>query len=159
MVAQPSGEVCFLFTDIEGSTRLWAEHAAAMAYALARHDELMQDAISAFDGHLFSSAGDGVGAAFWSPEAAVASAITAQTAVAREEWDGLPGGLRVRMGLHLGTAQERANNYFGPAVNLAARVMSAAWGGQMLCTETVAHRVDVPVDARVITASATSPGP
>ena len=146
MAEQPSGEVCFLFTDVEGSTQLWAEHTTAMEGALARHDEILQNAIRAFGGYLFSSAGDSVAAAFSSPAAAVATAIDAQVALHRERWDGLPGGLRVRMGLHLGTAQERAENYFGPAVNLAARVMSAAWGGQILCTAAVAEVVDAPVD-------------
>ncbi len=146
MVDQPTGEVCFLFTDVEGSTRLWVEHATAMEQSLARHDELIFDAIRAFGGYRFSHAGDSVAAAFSSAAAAVASAIDAQAALHREKWDGLPGGLRVRMGLHLGTAQERAENYFGPAVNLAARVMAAAWGGQILCTAAVAELVDVPVD-------------
>ena len=69
------------------------------------------------------------------PEAAVGGgdAQHRSPCIARQ-WEGLPDGLRVRMGLHLGTTQERAGNYFGPAVNLAARVMSAAWGGQILCT-------------------------
>ena len=148
MPEQPSGEVCFLFTDVEGSTQLWAEHAAVMEQALARHDEVMHDAIRAFGGYLFSNAGDGVGVAFSSPAAAVGAAIDAQAALHRETWDGLPGGLRVRMGLHLGSAQERADNYFGPAVNLAARVMSAAWGGQILCTAAVAEVTDADVDGR-----------
>jgi predicted ATPase/class 3 adenylate cyclase len=143
---QPSGEVCFLFTDVEGSTQMWAEYSQAMEQALARHDELMHEAIQAFGGYLFSNAGDGVGAAFSSADAAVAAAVEAQTALGRERWDGLPGGLRVRMGLHCGTAQERAENYFGPEVNLAARVMSAAWGGQILCTAVVAEAGAAPVD-------------
>ena len=142
---QPSGSVTFLFTDVEGSTRLWAAHTAVMERALARHDDLLRAAITAEDGYVFSIAGDSFGAAFASPEAAVSAATRAQIALHAEEWEGLPDGLRVRMGLHLGTTQERAGNYFGPVVNLAARVMSAAWGGQILCTAAIAERVAAPM--------------
>jgi predicted ATPase/class 3 adenylate cyclase len=138
LAAQPSGEVCFLFTDVEGSTRLWAEHTATMETALARHDELLLETITAHDGYVFSTGGDGVGAAFATVPDAVEAAVAAQRALHGEAWTGLPAPLRVRMGLHRGAAQERAKNYFGPAVNLAARVMSAAWGGQILCTASVA---------------------
>jgi predicted ATPase/class 3 adenylate cyclase len=150
VVEQPSGEVCFLFTDVEGSTRLWAEHTATMETALARHDELLLAAIRAHDGYVFSTAGDSIGAAFPSPAAAATAAIDAQGAFDEEAWDGLPSPLRVRMGLHLGTAQERADNYFGPEVNLAARVMSAAWGGQILCTAAVVDAANgaIAVDGR-----------
>ena len=102
-----------------------------------RHDDLLRGVIDARDGYVFSIAGDSFGAAFASVEDAVAAAVDAQLALHAEPWTGLPGGLRVRMGLHRGTAQERAGNYFGPAVNLAARVMSAAWGGQILCTDAI----------------------
>jgi predicted ATPase/class 3 adenylate cyclase len=148
MVVRPSGVVCFLFTDVEGSTQLWSQHTAAMEKALARHDEVLDAAIRPRGGFVFSTAGDSVGAAFSSPAAAMSAAIAAQTALHRERWDGMSSPLRVRMGLHLGTAHERAHNYFGPAVNLAARVMSAAWGGQILCTDAVAAAVDTPVDGR-----------
>jgi predicted ATPase/class 3 adenylate cyclase len=135
---RPTGLVTFLFTDVEGSTRMWAEHTAAMEPALGRHDDLLRALIDARHGYVFSIAGDSFGAAFTTTEHAVAAAVDAQIALHAEPWAGLPGGLRVRMGLHRGTAQERAGNYFGPAVNLAARVMSAAWGGQILCTDAVA---------------------
>ena len=144
MGSQPSGRVTFLFTDVQGSTRLWASHTAAMEQALARHDELMRDVIARHHGYTFSIAGDSFGAAFESCAAAVAAALDAQTALLGDPWTELPGPLRVRMGLHAGTAQERAGNYFGPAVNLAARVMSAAWGGQILCTDTVANEIVSP---------------
>ncbi len=137
MGARPTGLVTFLFTDVEGSTRMWAEHTAAMEPALGRHDDLLRAVIDAHDGYVFSIAGDSFGAAFASVEHAVAAAVDAQLALHAEPWTGLPGGLRVRMGLHSGSAQERAGNYFGPEVNLAARVMSAAWGSQILCTDAI----------------------
>jgi predicted ATPase/class 3 adenylate cyclase len=139
--------VTFLFTDVEGSTRLWATHTAAMELALARHDEVLREAIEAHDGYVFSLAGDSFGAAFSSPEAGLGAAIDAQVELNAERWNGLPDGMRVRMGLHVGRSHERAGNYFGPEVNLAARVMSAAWGGQILCTGTFAALVDPAMPA------------
>ncbi len=146
MGVRPTGLVTFLFTDVEGSTRMWAEHTTAMEPALGRHDDLLRTAIDGRDGYVFSIAGDSFGAAFVTVEDALAAAVDAQVALHEEPWAGLPGGLRVRMGLHQGTAQERAGNYFGPAVNLAARVMSAAWGGQILCTDAIAGRGNATFD-------------
>ncbi len=134
----PSGAVTFLFTDVEGSTRLWSEHSDAMNRAVTRHDELMRAAVEAHDGYVFATGGDSFAVAFAAPAGAVAAAIDAQVALHAERWDGLPTTLRVRMGLHVGESNERGGDYFGPEVNLTARVMAAAWGGQILCTGTFA---------------------
>jgi class 3 adenylate cyclase len=75
-IAEPSGVVTFLFTDIEGSTRRWEADPAAMRSALAAHDELLRDAIESHDGWLFKHTGDGVCAAFTSPRSAVDAAVT-----------------------------------------------------------------------------------
>ena len=108
----PSGTVTFLFTDIEGSTRLWDECPDAMRAALARHDELLGRAIAAHGGYVFSTAGDGVAAAFQRSADAVAAAVDAQLALGAEAWpDGV--ALRVRMGLHSGEAEEPDGNYLG----------------------------------------------
>src|SRR5262245_44327019 len=130
----PSGTVTFLFTDVEGSTRLWQECPDEMSEALARHDEILRAAIDAHEGYVFSTAGDAFAAAFGRAAEAVNAALDAQRALQAEEW---PGGveLRVRMGLHTGAAIERGGDYFGPELNRAARVMSAAHGGQVLATE------------------------
>jgi predicted ATPase/class 3 adenylate cyclase len=136
----PSGVVTFLFTDVEGSTRLWAEHTDAMDRAVARHDELLRAAIDAHAGYVFATGGDGFAAAFTTPSDGVAAAIDAQRALQAEAWEGLPTPLRVRMGLHVGESHERGGDYFGPEVNVTARVMAAAWGGQVLCTGTFAAR-------------------
>jgi predicted ATPase/class 3 adenylate cyclase len=142
-MGRPSGAVTFLFTDIEGSTRLWAAHTEAMERALARHDALLRSAIDAHAGSVFSTGGDGFGAAFARPADAAAAALHAQRALRDEGWTDLPQPLRVRMGLHAGVASERGGDYFGPEVNLAARVMAAAWGGQILCTGAVASLAGV----------------
>ncbi len=146
-MGRPSGAVTFLFTDVEGSTRLWAAHTAAMEQAMTRHDGLLRDAIDAHAGSVFSTAGDGFGAAFPRPADGAAAAVDAQRALHAEPWTDLPDPLRVRMGLHAGVAYERGGDYFGPEVNLAARVMAAAWGGQILCSGSVASLADVATES------------
>src|SRR3954469_22579110 len=115
---RPSGTVTFLFTDVEGSTGLWEEQPAAMSAALARHDELLNGAIRARSGVVFSTGGDGVAAVFARAADAIEAAVEAQSAFDAEGW---PAGvaLRVRMALHTGEAEERGGDYFGPEVNRA----------------------------------------
>jgi len=127
----PTGTVTFLFTDLEGSTRLWEEHPEAMKAALARHDEILRDAVEKRDGHVVKTTGDGLHAAFGTAPDAVAAAVDAQAALVDEAWT-LPDPLRVRMGLHSGGAEIRDGDYFGPAVNRAARISAAAHGGQIV---------------------------
>ena len=127
----PSGTVTFLFTDLEGSTRLWREHPEAMQPALARHDAILREAIAAHDGHLVKATGDGAHAVFGNASNAVAAAVAAQLALGAEDWP-LPEPLRVRMGIHSGTAEVRDDDYFGTAVNRAARLMGIAHGGQIV---------------------------
>jgi len=127
----PSGTVTFLFTDLEVSTRLWEQEPVAMRGALARHDVILRGAVSANGGHLVKGTGDGVHAAFATAEAAVAAAVAAQLALLEESW-AVAEPLRVRMGIHTGAAELRDGDYFGPSVNRAARLMSAAHGGQIV---------------------------
>ena len=77
----PTGTVTFLFTDIEGSTRLWQEHREAMRPALARHDELIRNAIESHAGHVVKTTGDGVHAAFATGHDAIDAAVAAQRGV------------------------------------------------------------------------------
>ena len=129
--ALPSGTVAFLFTDIEGSTRRWQQDARAMAAAVARHDVLLHEAIADQGGVVFKTVGDAFCAAFATAPPAIAAALAAQRALAVEAW-GEIGEIRVRMGIHVGESEERDNDYFGPAVNRVARLMSAGHGGQIL---------------------------
>ncbi|HKD87885.1 MAG TPA: adenylate/guanylate cyclase domain-containing protein [Streptosporangiaceae bacterium] len=139
-VGIPSGIVTLLFTDIEGSTRLWEAEPERMAVALRRHDDLVRAAIEEADGYVFKTVGDAFCAAFWTAQAAVAAALCAQRALAREDWI-TRRPLRVRMGLHTGTCEERGGDYFGPVVNRVARLEAVAHGGQIVLSGTTAELV------------------
>ena len=128
---RPSGTVTFLFTDIEGSTRRWEDDADAMRASLAAHDEVLRISIEGCGGWLFKHTGDGVCAAFASARAAVDAAVDAQRSL----------GLPVRMGIATGEAEQRGDDYFGPALNRAARVMAVGHGGQVLVSISTASLV------------------
>ena len=136
MTVRPSGTVTFLFTDVEGSTRLWAADSDAMSASLQVHDRILRWAIESFGGYVFTTAGDSFAAAFARASDAVAAAAQAQRELAGAAWGSGPA-LRVRMGMHLGEAEERGGDYFGPVVNTAARVEAAGHGGQVLMTAAV----------------------
>lgn len=135
---QPTGTVTFLFTDIEGSSRLWERFPVDMGPALARHDTLLRSAIEARDGFVFKTVGDAFCAAFHTASDAMESALAAQAALFAENW-GSVGPLRVRMGLHTGPAELRDNDYFGGTLNRTARISSAGHGGQILTSQAVAE--------------------
>jgi predicted ATPase/class 3 adenylate cyclase len=136
----PTGTVTFLFTDLEGSTRLWDQQREAMEAALARHDAILRESVESFGGHVVKGTGDGLHAVFATAEAAVEAGLTSQLELDREVW-GATGPLRVRMGLHSGTAERRGGDYFGPVLNRAARLMGVAHPGQVLCSQTTADLV------------------
>lgn len=127
----------FLFTDIEGSTRLWEQDPERMRPAMARHDALAREAVERHGGHVVKKTGDGVHAAFADPRGALAATLEIQGALAALEAEcGLP--LRARCGMHAGPFERRDDDYYGTAVNRAARVMAAAHGGQVLLSQAVA---------------------
>jgi predicted ATPase/class 3 adenylate cyclase len=130
-VPLPTGTVTFLFSDIEDSTQRWESHREAMKAAVARHEQLMGAAIKQHGGYVFKTVGDAFCAAFPTAPDAVAAAIDAQLTLAKEDFSAVDG-LRIRMGLHTGFAEERNADYFGPAVNRVARLMSIGHGGQVL---------------------------
>jgi predicted ATPase/class 3 adenylate cyclase len=136
----PSGTVTFLFTDIEGSTRLWEEHPEAMSEALRRHDDLMRAAIESAGGYVFHTVGDAFCAVFHTAGEAIAAAEAAQRALGVEPWP-QGAGLRVRMALHTGECEERDGDYFGPAVNRVARLEATAHGGQVVLSRATADVV------------------
>ena len=134
----PAGTVTFLFTDIEGSTRLWESVPEAMEEALDRHNRLLAGVIGAHGGVVVTSRGEGDSffAVFPSAVAAVEAAGACQLRLGGEPW---PEGavLRVRMGLHTGEAHVQDGDYVDHApINRCARVKAAGHGGQVLLTNT-----------------------
>jgi predicted ATPase/class 3 adenylate cyclase/tetratricopeptide (TPR) repeat protein len=132
----PTGTVTFLFTDVEGSTRLWEQYPAAMRQALARHDALIEDLVVRQGGVLVRPRGEGDGRFAVFPRAtdAVAAAATIQQALSTEPWPAQTP-LRVRMALHTGEADLREGDYYGSAVNRCARLRAIAHGGQTLLSQ------------------------
>ncbi|MGH9001804.1 MAG: AAA family ATPase, partial [Acidimicrobiia bacterium] len=138
-VAGSTTHATFLFTDIEASTRTWEDRPTAMSLALARHDELLQQAVKAAGGTVFKHTGDGVCAAFPTAPAALAAALAAQQALHGEDWSGTP--LRVRMALHSGGVERRDADFFGPPLNRTARLLAIAHGGQLILSLVTAELV------------------
>jgi len=136
----PSGTVTFLFTDIEGSTKLWEKFPEAMGAALALHDEIAVDAVQSNGGIVVKSTVDGLHAVFPYAGEAVMAVIKLQELMVSASWP-IPATLRVRTALHSGEAELREGDYYGPAVNRAARLMSAAAGGQILLSSATAELV------------------
>jgi len=143
----PSGTVTFLFTDIEGSTERWDHYRAAMKPALNRHDEILDAAIKSNGGYVFKKMGDAYCAAFRTAPEAVRAAIDAQVGLNKEDFSEV-NGLRVRMALHTGYADERDNDYFGPTVNRVARLLAIGHGGQMLVSAAASDLLqgELPAD-------------
>jgi class 3 adenylate cyclase/tetratricopeptide (TPR) repeat protein len=131
MVNLPSGAVTFLFTDIEGSTRLLRQTRDAYADLLSAHHELLREAFANHGGHEIDTQGDAFFVAFASVNEAVLAAIEAQRRLAGDIW---PDGaqIRVRMGIHTGQAAPAGGRYTGLAVHRGARICAAAHGGQVL---------------------------
>lgn len=134
----PTGTLTLLFTDIEGSTHLWEADPARMKHTLARHDEILREAIRTAGGTIFKTVGDGFYAAFPNAQDALLAALSAQRALYASEAteDPLP---RVRMAIHSGSVEERDADYFGPALNEVARLLEVAHGGQALVSHATYH--------------------
>lgn len=137
------GTITFLFTDIEGSTKLWEEHPDAMRQAVMRHDELAQEIVRRHNGRILKSKleGDSIFAIFPVATDAIAAAVDIQRAITTEPWPE-DIAIRVRMALHTGDAQLRDEDYYGPSVNRCARLRAIAHGGQIvisLATEELAR--------------------
>src|SRR4029079_8972421 len=133
----PSATVTFLFTDIEGSTRLWEQHPQAMASALARHDAIMRRAIAAEDGVVYKVIGDAFQAAFPTAPAACAAALAAQRALVGEVW-GVVGAVPGRMAVHTCAAVPEDGDYRTGALNRLGRLLGAVHGEQIVLSRATA---------------------
>jgi class 3 adenylate cyclase len=139
--ALPTGTVTFLFTDIEGSTRLLRQLGARYAEVLEEHHRLLRRVFAELDGHEVDTQGDALFVAFPRAKDAVAGAVVAQQALAAHAWpDGVD--VRVRMGLHTGEPIVGSDRYVGLGVHTAARVCSAAHGGQILLSSVTRGLVE-----------------
>jgi predicted ATPase/class 3 adenylate cyclase len=137
----PTGTVTFLFTDIEGSTRLLQHLGDRYADVLADQRRLIRAAFQDRDGHEIDTAGDGLFVAFGRATQAVEAAVAAQRAISLHRWpDGV--SVRVRMGLHTGEATLTAGGYVGLDVHRASRISSAGHGGQILISQTTRDLVE-----------------
>ena len=135
MMLLPTSTVTFLFTDIQGSTQLWEQRPEAMQSALARRDAILREAIEAHEGRVIKTTGDDCHAVF----ASTANAATAVLAAQRHLQSPISNlQIRVRMALHTGEAEARAGDYFGQALNQAARLTSIGHSGQIRLSPVMA---------------------
>jgi YVTN family beta-propeller protein len=150
MPERPTGTVTFLFTDIEGSTRLLQQLRERYDDVLSAHARLLREAIEQFDGHEIDTQGDAFFVAFARARDAVAAAVAAQRAIAAEPWPDTVA-LRVRMGLHTGEPLVGGERYVGMGVNRGARICSAGHGGQVLLSNATRELVEdeLPDDVRI----------
>ena len=140
MADLPSGTVTFLFTDVEGSTRLLERNPEAYRTAIAQHHAILAGAVEQSRGAVFETVGDAVYAVFASPRDAVVAALRAQHDLRGAAW-GEVGALRVRMGLHTGEVERQGTHYFGVALHRCGRLANAGHGGQVLLSATTADLV------------------
>ena len=151
MISKPSGTVTFLFTDIEGSTKLSQRYPEAMPALLARHHEILHQSIQANNGYVFQIVGDSFAVAFHSASDALHAALEAQRYLHREEWS--PAPIKVRMGIHTGAAQWNEENQYSGYATLAStqRIMSAGHGGQILLSGATRELVRdmLPIDSEL----------
>jgi class 3 adenylate cyclase/WD40 repeat protein/tRNA A-37 threonylcarbamoyl transferase component Bud32 len=148
--ALPTGVLTFCLSDIEGSTAIWDSEPAAMAEALVRHDELIADCVESHGGRFLKSVreGDATVSVFDTASHALEAALAASCALAHEPWPGALG-ISVRFGLHTGEAQRRDVDYYGPTLNLAARLREQADGGQVFLSSVTAELVEHDLPAGV----------
>ena len=145
----PTGTVTFLFTDIEGSTRLIQKLGERFLAVLGEHSGIVRRALSEFGGVEVNTEGDSFFAAFRTPVDAVLAAVAIQRGLAAHDW---PEGalVRVRIGAHTGEGVLGGNDYVGIDVNRAARIAGAAHGGQVLISDAtrglVEHALPVGTD-------------
>jgi predicted ATPase/class 3 adenylate cyclase len=126
----------FLYTDIEGSTRLWEQRPNSAEKIILRHNAILKDAVETYGGTIFRTVGDGICAVFSNASNAVAAALKAQLDIHAEDWSET-GLLKVRMTIHTGEVEEQGNDYSGSSLNRIARILSVTYGEQILISQAV----------------------
>ena len=143
MPTLPTGVVTFLFSDLEGSTRVLEEYGnAAASRALTRHHEIYEGLIARNEGVIFETVGDAVYAAFARPEDSLAAALEAHRALQAEPWEEIGGRLACRIAVHTGAVEARGNHYFGPPLFRCARLQALAHGEQTVVSQATAGLVN-----------------
>jgi class 3 adenylate cyclase len=149
----PEGSVTLVMTDVEGSTALWEEDPSAMAHALADHDAIIQETVSASEGLLLKSRGEGDStfSVFVDAIPAMTAALAMQKALSRQRWP-TPRPIRVRAAIHTGEVQVRDRDYYGSVPNRCARLRSIAHGEQTLLSKATrdAARDSLPPGAALL---------
>src|SRR6185369_10690011 len=143
----------FCFTDIEGSTEKWEKYPAVMGQVIALHNQILETEVARFGGEVIKHTGDGVFALFdgaaAQPEQPLQCAIEIQKQIQSTPWPGI-GELRVRMAFHCGEAEKMAGDYYGTVANRTARLMSLAWGGQIVLSEELKNTAVLPQEASLV---------
>lgn len=147
----PIGTVTFLFSDIEGSTRMLQELGDAFRPVLERHNAIVHEAAAMHRGRIVKNEGDGFFVAFQSANDALSSAVEIQRRLATEDWAS-PQGVKVRIGIHTGEGRLGGSDYVGIDVHRAARVGDSGHGGQTLMSEATARLIEysLPEDTRLV---------
>ncbi|MEY2424643.1 MAG: hypothetical protein QOI61_215 [Actinomycetota bacterium] len=147
MSGLPSGEVTFCFTDIEGSTQLFARLGPSFLELLEEHRRIIRRAVAEHGGHEIKTEGDGFFLAFADPDEAVAAAVAFQQELTAHAWPA-DAPIRVRCGLHVGAAEPVDNDYAAFAVHEAARIGAAGHGGQTIVSDALRRRLrgQLPAD-------------
>lgn len=145
MNKKPSGTVTFLFSDIEGSTQKWEENADQMQVAFARQEDIQRRVMRENGGYVYKMIGDAFQVAFDTAPQALEAGLASQRALQIEPWGNI-GSIKVRMALHTGVVEERGDDYVGPILNRAARLINAGHGGQVLLSQATYELVrdDLP---------------
>ena len=132
----------FMFTDIEGSTRLWESQGQRMTGVLSSHHQILGRLVIKNGGRVVKEIGDGMFAAFEDGQP-IAAAVDILKETNATDW-GIPDGLKVRIGMHSGQADPHGEDFYGPVVNRTQRLMEIAWGGQILATPEVLEVAALP---------------
>jgi predicted ATPase/class 3 adenylate cyclase len=127
----PLATLTFLFTDVEGSTRLLERNPKAYRDAVAKHHALLREAVEQHRGQIFETIGDAVYAVFDAASDAIGAAACAQLALQHEDWEEIDA-LNVRMALHTGEVERQGDHFFGVPLYQCARLMNVAHGGQVV---------------------------
>jgi class 3 adenylate cyclase len=134
MDRRPQGNVTFLFTDIEQSTRLWELYPVAMWNAFTQQEQIIRQVCSLHTGFVYKMVGDAFQVAFATAEQALLAAVEIQRSLIAAAW-GETDQLHIRMALHSGTTQERNDDYVGPLLNRLARLLETGYGDQILLSQ------------------------